>query len=53
MQNKQVFIFIFTTENWISVAINLDDGAEMDSEPVKVVVKIQAQTPKILTLNLD
>ena len=37
MQNKQVFISLFTTEKWISVAVNLDDGAEMDSEPVKVV----------------
>ena len=27
---------MFTTEKWISVAVNLDHGAEMDSEPVKV-----------------
>jgi len=28
---------LFTTEKWIPVAVNIDDGAEMGSESVKVV----------------
>ena len=37
MQNKSVFIYLFTSEKWISVAVNIDDGSEMESESVKVV----------------
>ena len=37
----------------ISVAVNLNDEAEMEFDPVKVISDGSALMPKILTLNID